>query len=239
MHSRLRIYSLAVILGVLTLAALPATAGIIIVGNPPDSGTGNCFPFGCAYSGEYQQVYQNTQFTTGPILITDLEFYNTQFNSGATAMNTGNFDISLSTTSASWNTLSGTFANNIGSNNTTVFNGSLAQSWAFGDTLTIDLTTPFLYNPANGNLLMDVVATGTNDAGGAIYFDTNGYNNGNFNGNDFLGRVYGSGTVNAGYGLVTGFSTGTLQNTPEPGFTVLLGLALSGMGLAFRRRKIS
>src|SRR5690348_567810 len=71
---------------VLLAWALPATASPIVVGNPPDAGVDNCFPFGCAYEGEYQQVYSSSLFS-GPITITDLEFYNTQFNSGATTMN--------------------------------------------------------------------------------------------------------------------------------------------------------
>ncbi len=172
----------------LALCAVPALADVV-VGNPPDQGTGNCFPWGCAYSGEYQQVYNQGQFS-GPITITNLEFYNTQVDFGATTTNTGNFAISLSTTAADWNTLSGTFANNIGANNTLVFSGSIFQAWAFGDVLHITLSTPFTYNPADGNLLMDVVVTGSGDANGPIYFDTNGYDNGNFDGNTYLGRVY-------------------------------------------------
>jgi hypothetical protein len=225
----------ALIACVALLAAVPAfAAGTVIVGNPPDVGTGNCFPFGCAYSGEYQQVYNSGQFS-GPITITDLEFFNTQVNFGATGTNTGNFAISLSTTSADWNTLSSTFGNNIGTNNTLVFSGSISQPWAFGNTLTINLTTPFTYNPGAGNLLMDVVATGTNDAGGVIYFDTNGYNGGGFNGNTFLGRVYNGGTVNSGYGLVTGFSTG-VSTVPEPGSLALLGSGVLGLAGVLRHK---
>src|SRR5262249_5335045 len=80
-----------------------------IVGLPPDPNTGNCFPFGCSYNGEYQEVYTHSQFS-GPITIRDLEFFNTQFNRGATLMNSGNWTISLSTTAADWNTLSSTYA---------------------------------------------------------------------------------------------------------------------------------
>ena len=146
------------------LCSGPAFATVII-GLPPDPGNGNCFPFGCSYSGEYQQVYSASQFS-GPIEIGDLEFYNTKYNSSATSMNSGTWTISLSTTSANWNTLSTTFASNIGANHTVVFSGNLAQPWAFGDTLHIDLSTPFFYDPTSGNLLMDVFVSGASSPGG-------------------------------------------------------------------------
>jgi hypothetical protein len=153
-------------------------------------------------------------------------------------MNSGNWVISLSTTSADWNSLSSTFANNIGGNNTVVFNGNLAQARAFGDTLSIIFSTPFTYNPANGNLLMDVFATGTSAVNGNIFFDTNGYNNDSLNGNTYLGRVFecGSGNVcvNNGYGLVTGFSTSAV--TPEPGSIMLLGSGLLSLAGLLRRK---
>ncbi len=214
--------------------AVPAFANVT-VGLPADPGTGNCFPFGCAYSGEYQQVYSHTQFT-GPITILDLEFFNTVADSGATQMNTGTWTIYLSTTSADWNTLSTTYANNIGGNNTLVFSGDLTQPWTFGDTLHVTLTTPFTYDPSQGNLLMDVFVSGATDPGGTIFFDTNGYDNGNFDGNNYLGRVYcngcfPAGNTNYGYGLVTSFST-----IPEPGTLALLGTGLVGLFGVVRRR---
>jgi hypothetical protein len=218
------------------LLAAPAMAGIT-VGLPADVGTGNCYPFGCAYSEEYQQIYNNGQFG-GTITITSLEFFNTQINTGATAMNSGTWTISLSTTSADWNSLSSVFANNIGPDNTLVFSGNLTQPWAFGDTLQINLSTPFTYNPLNGNLLMDVVASAT-DGGGDIYFDTNGYNGGSFNGNTFLGRVYhNSGVVNNGYGLVTGFNE-PVSSTPEPSTLLTLGSGFIGLAGLARKRLFS
>ena len=228
--------------------AVPVFADVI-VGNPPDPGTGNEFPFGSGYglggTAEYQQVYNNNQFS-GPITITGLDFYNTQFNSGATSMNTGTWTISLYTTSLNWNSITSSFSFNISQSvGHQVFSGNLFQSWAFGDTLAIALQTPFTYNPANGALLMDVSCTGCSAPGGNIFFDTNGFNGGGFNGNNFLGRVYCSGgspcgdagTVNNGYGLVTGFITGN-QTVPEPASLVLFGSGiLSAAGLLRRKFK--
>ncbi|MBA3916464.1 MAG: hypothetical protein H0X25_21990 [Acidobacteriales bacterium] len=143
-----------------------------------------------------------------------LQFANTQVDEGATTTNSGTFTISLSTTSADWNSLAPDFSSNIGPNNTQVFSGSLFQPWAFGYSLNIPFSTPFHYDPAAGNLLVDVRVSGSSDANGIIYFDSNGYNNGGYNGDTIFGRVYcdfGSNCVSGniiadyGYGLATAF----------------------------------
>jgi hypothetical protein len=229
------LFLLLLALGASTLCG----AAPIVVGTPADSGTGNAFPFGGSFNGEYQQVYSSSLFS-GPILITGLEFFDTQSDGGGTALTGGTFTISLSITSADWDTLSGTLANNIGADETEVFSGTLAQPWAFGDTLSIPFSTPFTYTPGPGaNLLLNVVVSGASEAGGLVDFDTNGYNSGALNGNTIFGTadngtvfsIFPTSDLYSGYGLVTGFET------PEPATFGLFGGGLMALEIVRLRRK--
>jgi hypothetical protein len=124
-------------------------------------------------SQRYQQVYASSQFSalTGPQLITEILFRPDATLGQAFSSTLPNIEIALSTTSKAPDGLSATFAANVGANNTTVYSGPLSLlssatrppggPKAFD--IAINLTTPFLYDPAAGNLLLDV----TNFGGGA------------------------------------------------------------------------
>jgi hypothetical protein len=220
MHRILRVLS-----ATLCAAALvsSAAAADVTFGNP-SSAEANVFPFGGFYQDgvggtEYQQVYLGSMFG-GPFSVGSISFYNM---SGAPITNAdGTYVLSLSTTTAPVNGLDTNQANNIGANNTTIFNGALPATVPSGGLLTFTLSTPFNFNPAGGNLLLDVKMSGVTNDSSAGYAAQNG---------DFGGissrMVNGNGTGTSGWGLVTTFTVGTAA-VPEP-----TSLCLGAIGAIF------
>jgi len=206
----------------------------------------NGLPFNIAYfslgSERYQQVYETSLFSSlpaGGAEITGIAF---RIADVGTSFSTTLPDIQLdlSTTSVGENTLSTTFANNVGSDDTIVYaEGPLSLSGTGGGSpnpfnVIINFSQPFVYNPANGNLLLDV-----RNYGGGNYtteFDaTDIYGDG-------ISRVYTYGSsVNSAtadgsdsLGLVTEF---IYQPVPEPSTLALAGLGGLSLMLFRRQRK--
>lgn len=136
-----------------------------------EAGNNNAFPFDIAASSlssqRYQQVYSAGQFAAVPGggYITQIIFRpDTGSHGSAFSSTLGSMTIQLSTTTAGPDGLNTTFANNIGTNAVTVYYGSLPLNSACTGPangpkdfdIAINLKTPFFYNPAQGNLLMDV-----------------------------------------------------------------------------------
>jgi len=197
--------------------------------------------FGTGPSERYQQVYAASQFAAA----------GSTFDIGAIAFRLDANDapgfesdtypsiqIDLSTTAFGPNQLSSTFSNNIGADDRVAYNGSLTLSGAGGQNpnpfnLIVNLQTPFLYTPSQGNLLLDIRV---NQAGTGFLAALDATN-----GSDFTSRVRSFNDVNAltgtadTLGLVTQFSTP--QGTPEPSALLLCacGMALLGLHRLSRR----
>lgn len=229
----------------LSVSVFGAANAQLVVGAPGNPNSGNCYPFGCSSEGgvnpwgpDYQQVYNTNDFA-GPITISSLTFYNHNFVAPgfSSPVDTGTFQISLSTTSAAVNGLDfTTLSNNIGADNTVVFDGSLPSlsgPGGLGGQLTIKLSKPFTYNPGGGDLLLDVFSTdaAVNGPLGGAYLD-------NYNGNapnDIFSRTYSTsgGAFDQNWGLVTGFNV----SVPEPATWAMMMLGFSGLGMAMRSRR--
>lgn len=149
-------------------------------------------------------------------------------------------DVYVSTSPNSPSSMSTTFANNIGPDNTLVFSGTnvtLSDAGCSGPgvcpfDMSIPFTTPFDYNPANGSLLVELVATG---------FVGTGFNDAvGFSGpENVVARVVATGTTattgTLGFGnSITEF---TFTPVPEPAsWTMMAAGAAALLWMGWRRR---
>ena len=148
-----------------------AASLVVVVPNALASVEGsinNGLPFNISpgTSARYQQVYAASEFSAlhEPMLITKIRF-RPDAAVGSFSATLPDIQINLSTTHSGPNSLSTTFTNNIGPDDTVVFpRGPLAlSSSATGPVggpktfdIVITLATPFLYDPTQGNLLLEV-----------------------------------------------------------------------------------
>lgn len=192
----------------------------IVIGTSNGS---NSFPFGSSNGTRYQQAYTSGDFS-GAISITGIDF----FLGSAGTLSGGTYELSFSTITAGIDTLSiSNFDGNLGADNA-LFT-SVALSGAGPATLSFT-GGPFLYNPANGNLLLDIKILSPTGGSGAGYQAMNGGANGIFS------RYQNFGDQTIGWGLVTQFDFGAAA-VPEPGTLSLLGLGLVGLAAACRRSR--
>jgi hypothetical protein len=182
----------------------------------------NQFPFGGPASSNpgtrYQQAYAAADFTgVGAMSISSIDFLH-----GFGFLRQGTYQLSFSTITAGINTLSDTdFNSNLGPDNT-LFR-SVTLSGATDPTLTFT-GTPYIYNPANGNLLLDIIVSSGGFSAGAHYDSTT-------NSSAFSRyHDFGSGTI--GWGLVTQFD---YTSVPEPSSLVLMGLVVVVLMMALFR----
>lgn len=247
--------------GLLTLLTLtvtlsaptPAHAQQVVAPNSLAAANGNLdnrFPFLVNGGIRYQQVYNASQFggVGAGSQITQIAF-RPDAAFAAFSRNLSNVTIQFSTIGAAADSLSGTFASNIGANVTTVYAGSLTLSSAFTgpaggpkdfDVL-INLQTPFTYNPAGGNLLLDVLNASPEANSIGVFLDAEDTTG------DSVSRVWGAegvpgaatGTVDT-VGLVTRFTFSQAASSAAPEPASLALLALSGLpvvGAVVRRRR--
>lgn len=125
-------------------------------------------------SVRYQQVYSATEFAhTGidAFLITGLRFRPTKLEpreippcpcGGAFSSILPDIQFNMSTTLAGPDSLSANFSENLGLDDTIVYSRGLLSLRSIGGVgphvfdISVNFSTPFLYLPANGNLLLDI-----------------------------------------------------------------------------------
>jgi hypothetical protein len=219
------------------LLAAPVFANTLTV-NDTDSPIR--FPFGTDTTSTsnyqsgatYQQIYSSTDFSGSPILITQLAFSTSSIISNATSATLG-LDVHLGIAGTSAANPSTTFSANRGSNYQDVFSGTLTFTPALNNTfdMVLNLSSPFLYNPSQGDLLLNILLTQTPGiTGSALYFGGDA--------SPADDRIYNTTAAATGRvdfdTLATQFTFTSQAAAPEPSTVFLFG---SGIGLAMVARK--
>jgi hypothetical protein len=196
-----------------------AQASTITIGN--DTLEGNFIPFSGGSSTSYQQVYSGSAFGSSPISISAIEFFaQPSFNFQLAG---GTYTLSLSETSVAVNALSSNLAANVGINSQVVYSGP--------NELTFVLTTPYIYDPNAGNLLLNI--SGVNQTGSLDLVQA-GITS--LSSRAFDSSVYGIGTDNAS--LETTFAFSNAVPEPSTWAMLIIGFAAIGFVGASRHRLI-
>jgi len=225
-------------------AAAPLTTLVIPNAQTSTAGNGmNNLP-GTPGSYEFQEVFGRGQFSSvsGAILIQQIAFRASP-NTGPISVTDTSINISLSTSSFAPNSIgsntliTSNYAANIGPDNTLVYSagaGTLLSSpgctgsgpCAFD--MIFNFSTPFLYDPANGWLLMDIHVTGFNAASGALDAESFSSPGGS------VAQVGSSDQVDLGGPIVQlGYTA-----TPEPSSLLLLGTGALGFLGPIRKKLV-
>lgn len=200
-------------------AAAPARAALITFGDPATQDT-DC-TFTC--SVRLQQDYSAAAFGAAPVTISRVSFFFESLDTGTLPL----FDLLLGT-NANGTGLGKTLAANLGPDAANYATGP----GTLGTPTRLDFYGSFLYDPAAGNLVLDVAAAAPL--------------NGAFLVTDTVDRAYiwdGDGKVHVdrNYGIVTQFETldQPASPVPEPAGVLLFGAAAAGLTLGRRRRAIA
>jgi hypothetical protein len=208
----------------LALATQVTAAPTVTIGLPASGA--NVFPFCDSWftapnPTRYQQVYSSAAFSA-PIDIGTISF----FRGVSGDLASGTFTLSFSTTSAAVDALDTVnFDNNLGPVNQLFIVQVLAGGPA-PDVLSFT-GTPYHYDPALGNLLLDIQISGFSGSIG----DPAGYLSRNGNAGGLFSRAHDFDSGFEGYGLVTAF-----EPIPAPG-AILLGSIGVGVVSWLRRRR--
>ncbi|MGD9632938.1 MAG: hypothetical protein AB7G28_20865 [Pirellulales bacterium] len=210
-----------------------------------EGNSNNRYPFAADFGMRYQQIYGASAFESfhEPLSILGIAFRADGPLGVPFTVEHPQIDLKLSRTAKAPDTLSATFADNVGPDETTVYSGPLViSSTAPGPSggprafdIEIPFSTPFTYDPAAGSLLLDVLTPGILGLTELYPIDAQD------SPGDSISRVWGGSSDSIGIldpftgpsaGLITRFTL-----APEPSAITLI--VVSGLvALGSRRRSI-
>jgi len=213
------------IVAITVLSSTSYAAADVILGTPTaDPSLQDCVAFGCAVQAQF--IYDSSYFSN-PISITELQFYNSFEDLGGDAFDPSTYTFKLATATHDYLTPDAVFANNVGADvhvftTVALVNDLIPSVFSFGG-------APFLYDPAKGDLLIEIDKTGTTGITGVT-----DYNNSAFKASRVWDLGDGSGTtIDVNFAPVVNLVGRDVTPVPEP-----MTLTLTGLGLAYFARQL-
>jgi len=246
MNTRNKISSVLFV-GLLLTRASACAQGAFHVFGPPEGesnldGNSSFTPFATSASGRFQQIYSSSSLSPvippGGVYIVEIAFRVDASAVGILDVIVPNVQLNFSTTQRSPDALSTIFSENIGADDKVVIGPSSMRLVGASPGFNVFLDfrdTPFYYNPANGNLLMDFrifTGAGNPPSGGPPLDAFNVARDSVSSVSAFGGTLPSSGSASS-LGLATAFF---VTSVPEPSSWALLITAAACFGL-WRKKK--
>ncbi len=214
------------IVAITVLSCGSYAAADAILGTPTaDPNLQDCVVFGCATQAQF--IYDSSLFS-GPISITGLEFFNSFADAPGETFDPATYTFRLATSATDFASPSTVFADNVGADVqlfATVALGGDVIPPAFSFT-----GVPFLYDPANGDLLIEILKSGTSGFSGFTDYNTD------FAASRLFDLGDGSG-VSGDVGFAPVVDVIGRDVTPAP-VPEPASLTLTGLGLAWVARRL-
>jgi hypothetical protein len=230
------------VLVVASAVAVGSVSAQVTVGTP-GAGQPNNFPFGKSAGYTKFQEFLNASYFTAPLNINAVTFYRTANTTGTFQQGTFSLFLNSTTTTLNNYNFSNPSANEVAANRKLIGTFVVADAATTAATIKFTGAGTFNYNPAMGNLLIDVDFTpvGGFFGGGSATFDSFS-DQVNFNQSNLVATSsdpnvpFGYNASARGSGLVATFGVASTV-VPEPSSVFLMSAGLAGLLFAARRKK--
>lgn len=238
----MKLFNRAAVLLLSSSVALLSASAQVTVGTP-GAGQGTTYPFGQSAGFTRFQEFLSASYFSAPLNINAVTFYRTANTTGTFQQGTFALYLNSTTTTLANYSFSNPSANETVANRKLIGTVTIPNATTTAPTLTFSGGGMFSYNPAMGNLLIDVDFTpiGSQFATGRATFDT--FSDPVGNQSNLVATAsdpnvpFGNTASARGQGLVVTLGVASTV-VPEPSTVVLMAAGFAGLAVVAGRRKM-